>query len=94
MDFVRRAGLRARLERPREQTRRAIHYSCGVDPHIVQTYTETYAKFDPMASLPRFGQIVSIPDLVSYDEYRQGRFYQEWLRPQGWADAAIVMLEK
>src|SRR5262249_4928673 len=35
-----------------------------------------------------------IPDLVSYDDYRQGRFYQEWLRPQGWADFANIVLEK
>ena len=31
---------------------------------------------------------------MPYDEYRQGRFYQEWLRPQGWVDAAYVVLEK
>ncbi len=70
------------------------HYYCNVDPHYIQLYAETYAKFDPMASLPRFGTIVSIPDLVSYDDYRRGRFYQEWLRPQGWVDFANITLEK
>ncbi len=70
-----------------------IHYPVDFDPHYVRTYAETYAQFDPLVTLPRLGQIVSIPDLVSYDEYRQGRFSQEWLRPQGWVDVAHVVLE-
>jgi DNA-binding CsgD family transcriptional regulator len=70
------------------------HYYCGADPHYIQTYSETYSKFDPLATLPRFGQVRSIPDLVAFDEYRRGRFYQEWMRPQKCADAANVVLEK
>jgi DNA-binding CsgD family transcriptional regulator len=70
------------------------HYYWGVDPHYIQLYSDIYSKFDPLATLPRFGQIASIPDLVSYEDYRHGRFYQDWLRPQGWSDLANVMLEK
>ena len=72
------------------------HYHYGVDLHYLQIYAETYVKLDPMAGLPFFGvgQIVSTQDLVPYDEFRQGRFYQEWARPQGWIDAANVVLEK
>jgi DNA-binding CsgD family transcriptional regulator len=70
------------------------HYYCGADPYYIQLYSETHSKFDPLADLPRFGQVASIPDLVSFDEYRRGRFYQEWLRPQGCIDAANVVLEK
>lgn len=69
------------------------HYYYGVDPHYIDLYSETYARFDPLVSLPRPGQVVSIPDLVSYDDYRRGPFYQEWLRPQGWIDLANVVLE-
>ncbi|RTL53634.1 MAG: LuxR family transcriptional regulator [Bradyrhizobiaceae bacterium] len=69
------------------------HYYCGADPHYIQTYAETYAKFDPLATLPGLGQVVSIPDLVAFDEYKRGPFYQEWLRPQGCIDAANVVLE-
>jgi len=69
------------------------HYYCGADPRFIQLYSETYSKFDPLTILPRFGQVVSIPDLVRFDEYRRGRFYQEWLRPQGCIDAANVVLE-
>jgi len=72
------------------------HYHYGVDPHYMQIYVETYFRFDPTATLPFFdvGQIVCTRDLVPSDEFRQGRFYQEWVRPQGWLDAAQVVLEK
>jgi DNA-binding CsgD family transcriptional regulator/PAS domain-containing protein len=69
------------------------HYYCGADPHYIQLYSDTYASFDPLTILPRRGHVVSIPDLVRFDEYRRGRFYQEWLRPQGCVDAANVVLE-
>lgn len=70
------------------------HHHCGVDPHYIRLYSETYSKFDPLAILPRYGQVVSMPDLVDFDAYRRGRFYQEWLKPQGGSDLANVVLEK
>lgn len=68
----------------------------GVDPRYVQSYAETHSKFDPVSTLPFFDieQIVSIPELVPYDEFRRERFFQEWMRPQGWVDAANSVLEK
>ena len=68
----------------------------GVDPHYVRMYIETHSKFDPSEPLPSFGieQILSFPDLVPYDEYCRARFFQEWMRPQGWIDAANCVLEK
>jgi DNA-binding CsgD family transcriptional regulator len=70
------------------------HYYCGVDPHYIKLYSDGYSRFDPLARLPPLGEVVSIPDLVSYDEYSRGPFYQEWLRPQGCVDVANVLLEK
>jgi hypothetical protein len=70
------------------------HYYCGADPYYIQLYADSHSKFDPLATLPRVGQVVSIPDLVPFDEYKRGRFYQEWLRPQSCVDAANVVLEK
>ena len=72
----------------------ATHYYCGVDPHFIQLYADEYAQHDPLARLPRYGEVRNIPDLVDFDEYRRGRFYQEWLRPQGCADVANVVLEQ
>jgi hypothetical protein len=62
----------------------------------MRLYSETYSKFAPFAvvALVGVGQIVSLPDLVSYEEYCQGRFYQEWAAPQGWIDVASAVLEK
>ena len=71
-----------------------VEYHYNGDPHYVQLYTKTYSKIGPMAVLPPAGQIVSIPDLMSYDEYRRGRYYHEWMRPQGWIDCANVVLER
>jgi DNA-binding CsgD family transcriptional regulator/PAS domain-containing protein len=70
------------------------HYYCGVDPHYIKLYSDGYSRFDPLARLPPIGRVVSIPDLVSYDDYSRGPFYREWLRPQGCVDVANVLLEK
>jgi DNA-binding CsgD family transcriptional regulator len=71
-----------------------FHY--GFDPHYVSLYAETHSKYDPLTALPLYdvGQIVSVPDLVPYEEYRRERFFLEWMRPQGWVDAASSVLEK
>jgi DNA-binding CsgD family transcriptional regulator len=71
-----------------------VHDYRGADPHSIKLYSETHSGFDPLTTLPPLGQVVSVPDLVNYDEYREGRCYQEWLRPQGRVDAANVVLEQ
>jgi DNA-binding CsgD family transcriptional regulator len=68
------------------------HHYIGADPYYIQLYAESHAQFDPVSVLPPKGQVTTIPDLVSYDEYRRGPFYHEWLRPQGFADAVNVVL--
>src|SRR5215813_10607974 len=72
------------------------HHHTGVDPDFVRTYAETHSKFAPTSPLPFFdpGQIVSFYDLIPYDELRSGRFYREWMKPQGWVDAAGAVFEK
>jgi DNA-binding CsgD family transcriptional regulator len=72
------------------------HYHFGVDPSYIQLYSETHSKFDPVSTLPFFdiGQIVSVPELVPYDEFLEGRFFREWMQPQGLVDAANSVLEK
>ncbi len=70
-------------------------YNWGMDPHYTRLYAENYSKSSPiLASLPRPGEIASISDVVNYDSFRCGQFYQEWARPQGWADAAYLGLDK
>jgi DNA-binding CsgD family transcriptional regulator/PAS domain-containing protein len=71
----------------------AASYFCGADPHYIQLYSETYSKLGPLTSFPPLGSIVTMPDLVPYDEFRRGRFYQEYMAPQGCTDIAGVVLE-
>jgi hypothetical protein len=71
------------------------YFYYGFDPRYVQLYADTHSKFDPLATLPLYDveQIVSVPDLVPYEEYRSERFFLEWMRPQGWVDAAASVLK-
>ncbi|MBX9777725.1 MAG: helix-turn-helix transcriptional regulator [Xanthobacteraceae bacterium] len=72
------------------------HCVFGFDPEFVRLYMETHSKLDPHAGLPLFGtgRILSVPDLIPPDEFYQGRFFQEWMRPQTWIDTATVVIEK
>ena len=72
----------------------AASYFCGADPHYIDLYSETYSKLGPLTVFPPLGSIVSMPDLVPYDEFRRGRFYQEYMLPQGCTDMADVVLEE
>jgi len=64
------------------------HWQTGVDPHYMRLYNETYSKIGPVASLTfgDIGQIVSVPEVVPYNDFRRSRFYLEWAEPQGWVD--------
>jgi DNA-binding CsgD family transcriptional regulator len=68
------------------------HHYFGADPFYIQLYAESHARYDPLAIFPPKGRVTAIPDLVSYEEYRRGPFYREWLRSQGFADAVNVVL--
>jgi DNA-binding CsgD family transcriptional regulator/PAS domain-containing protein len=72
------------------------YHHFGVDPRYVQIYSDTHSRFDPVSTLPFFdvGQIVSIPELMPYDEFCDGRFFHEWMRPQSLVDCANSVLEK
>lgn len=72
------------------------YHQFGIDARSMQLHSETYSKFNPLAAvaLVGVGQVVSLPDLVSYEEFCKGRFYQEWAAPQGWIDVASAVLEK
>jgi DNA-binding CsgD family transcriptional regulator len=72
------------------------HWQTGVAPHYMRLYTETYSKLGPLAALTfgDVGQIVSVPDIMSYKEFRGSRFFREWAQPQGWVDVAVAVIEK
>jgi DNA-binding CsgD family transcriptional regulator len=72
------------------------HYHFGVDEHYIRLYREKYWRFDPLSPLLFFdaGQVTSRSDYLSDEEFREGRFHKEWTGPQGFIDAANVVLEK
>jgi DNA-binding CsgD family transcriptional regulator len=87
------AGL---LTRDSTKPQVSAHWHAGGDPHYMRTYADTYSRLGPVATSPpgQVGAIVSMPDLVPYDEFRRGRFFREWAEPQGWVDVAVALLDK
>ena len=73
-----------------------VSYTFGCDPYYLQLQRDTYIKFDPTSALIFFPpeQVVSITDLMPYEEYLDTRFYREWAQPQGWVDSANAVLDK
>jgi DNA-binding CsgD family transcriptional regulator len=74
-----------------------IHYTWGVDRHYGRLYYDKYIKFNPFTTAQLFfdiEQIISVGDIVPYDEFRETLFYKEWAQPQGWVDAATAVLDK
>lgn len=69
----------------------------GYDPHFRKLYYDDFAKLDPFTTAQFFfsvGEVISLRDVIPYAEFLESRFYQEWVRPQGWVDAVTVTLDK
>jgi DNA-binding CsgD family transcriptional regulator len=69
------------------------HVGCRED--FLQTYLDQYGKFDPTHAiwLCNVGEIHRTEDWLPIEDFHEGRFYQEWLRPQQLDDCASVLLE-
>lgn len=96
-DFV--EGCAATLVSEHSALKSACFFSqWGADPYYTKLYQEKYVKLNPalvqlvMAATP--GQITSLLDFVSKDEYLSTKFYKEWARPQGYLDAFNIIIEK
>jgi DNA-binding CsgD family transcriptional regulator/PAS domain-containing protein len=72
-----------------------VYCYIGAGPDGLRAYSESFSKFALTADAPCGAeQVVSTADLVPYEEFRQGRFYKEWARPQGWVDIASVVIDR
>src|SRR5258708_6824308 len=73
-----------------------LGYKVGITPHFAQSYIDHYGRFDPTHAirLSEVGHIHSVEDWKPIEDYRKDHYYQEWVRPQRFEDAASVLLDK
>jgi len=74
-----------------------FQFTWGYDPEYLALYVERYAKLNPLITASgqtKVGDVVSTGAFMSFEELQATRFYQEWVRPQGYVDAAQATLEK
>jgi DNA-binding CsgD family transcriptional regulator len=75
----------------------STHCTWGVDRHYGRLYRDKYIKFNPFTTAQLFfdvEQVISLDDIVPRAEFHETVFYKEWVKPQGWIDAASAVLEK
>src|SRR5262249_6091531 len=73
------------------------HYAFGVERRYGWLYYDRYIKYNPLTTAQVFfdvEEVITVSDIVSHEEFRKTLFYKEWVRPQGWIDAASAVLEK
>src|SRR5258708_2141455 len=74
-----------------------MFYTWGDDPKFTQLYFNKYVKLDPFTTAHFFfnvGDVVSIDNVMPYDEYKETLVFREWVKPQGYVDNATAVLEK
>lgn len=72
------------------------YYSWGDDPAHTQSYFDEYIKLSPTIDAQQrlpVGEVASVSGLLG-GPLRQGRFYEEWMRPQGYVDNVFVNLDR
>lgn len=72
-------------------------HSWGCDAAYDQLYFERYASLNPFFPALAFvevGKAVAAEDLIPHEEFRQTRFFKEWVEPQGLIDVLGVNLER
>lgn len=75
-----------------------FNYLWGDRPEFTAHYVTHLARTNPvMIPLHLYcepGDVFSLSQLMSYDEYQQSRLYREWAEPQGWGDFSHFLIEK
>ena len=69
----------------------------GTHPEWQRKLREDYVGSSPfigMTHYVRVGDILTVGDVVDYDEFTAGRFFREWASPQGWPDLIFAVLAR
>ena len=72
-------------------------YSWGDDPDYTRSYFDHYAAINPVLPaqlLLDVGDVKSVYDLIPQQEFVETRFYREWVKPQGYVDNVVAILDK
>ena len=73
-----------------------VHHQFGFDSRSLELYMDKYWTMDPFAVSAYFptARPTTVRDYMTHEEYRAGRFYQEWAQRPGWIDAVSVVLDR
>ncbi len=69
----------------------------GTDPEWQRRLRDSYIGASPFIGMTHYvrpGDILSVGDVIDYDEFTAGRFYREWASPQGWPDLIFAVLAR
>lgn len=75
----------------------AINVSHGYDPHYVKLLLERYIQINPMLEMALrtdVGDVLSVNQVMDYEELTGTVFWREWAKPQGFVDAIQATLDK
>lgn len=79
------------------QVRSIYEIEVGTDPEQQQRLRTRYVAASPFIGAVHYvarADILSVADVVDYDEFQEGRFYREWAEPQGWTDFILGVLAR
>jgi len=79
------------------QIRSVYQIEVGTDPDWQRRLREHYVAASPFVGATHHidaGDVVAVGDVIDYDEFLAGRFYQEWAAPQGWPDILMAVAAK
>jgi DNA-binding CsgD family transcriptional regulator len=94
--FARSSAMTLYAEESITKTGRPF-YTWGLASEYVESYFATYIRMNPYVNAGCFLDVegqMSISDIMTPDEFRETRFFREWVQPQGQIDALFVMLDK
>jgi DNA-binding CsgD family transcriptional regulator/PAS domain-containing protein len=74
-----------------------IFQSFGLQPHHKQGYLNEYMRSDPISPVIlslAIGEVTSNSIVTPRNQFVTTRFYEEWMKPQGWLDTVFVTLDR
>ncbi len=74
-----------------------FHFVSGDNPEYTRTYQQTYVRLNPIVPplmLLKPGDIWTVTRVMPMKQFHATRFYQEWVKPQGYGDIVGAMVDR